>query len=139
MTDQLLDLRESPLSVDECLAAVRRPSAGGVVVFTGLVRDHDHGRAVTELEYSVHPGAAEELARVADRVCAAHDVTALAAVHRVGVLSVGEVAVVVAVSAAHRDTAFAAARALIDDLKATVPIWKRQRFADGDVEWVGCA
>ena len=138
-TPVLVGLRDVPLSVDECLTAVRRAAAGAVVVFTGDVRDEDHGRPVVELEYTAHPSAADDLAAAAHRVCAAHpDVTAVAAVHRVGRLSVGDVAVVVAVSAPHRGEAFAAARALIDDLKATVPIWKRQVFADGGVEWVGC-
>ena len=140
MTDRLIDIRDTPLSVDECLAAVRRPAAGGIAVFVGVVRDHDHGRGVVELDYSAHPSAAEVLAGVADRVVAAHpEVLALAAVHRVGALEVGDLAVVVAVACAHRDAAFDAARALIDTLKDEVPVWKRQRFADGDVEWVGCA
>ncbi len=139
MTDRLLDLRDTPLSVDECLDAVRRSAAGGVVVFVGMVRDVDHDREVVELEYSAHPGARAELDALAERICVDHPaVTALAAVHRVGTLRVGDLAVVVAVSAPHRGEAFVACRALIDELKATVPIWKRQVFADGDEEWVGC-
>lgn len=140
MTDRLLDLRDAALSVDECLAAVRRPSAGGIAIFVGVVRDHDHGRPVVELDYSAHPDAAVSLASVADRVIAAHPATvALAAVHRVGRLEVGDLAVVVAVSCPHRAEAFAAARDLIDVLKAEVPVWKRQVYADGTVEWVGCS
>jgi molybdopterin synthase catalytic subunit len=134
---RLLDLRDTPLSVDEVLAAVADPRAGGVVSFTGAVRDHDGGRAVVELEYEAHPGAAAELERVARSVADRVDVLALAAVHRTGLLRVGDVAVVVAASAEHRAEAFEAARTLIDDLKATVPIWKRQVFSDGDQEWVG--
>ncbi len=129
----------SELSVDECLAAVRRPSAGGVAVFLGTVRDRDHGRDVVELEYSAHPDALDVLRRTAQAVAAEFGVAAVAAVHRVGVLSVGDIAVVVAVAGAHRPEAFAAARALIDQLKASVPIWKRQVYGDGEVEWVGCA
>ena len=136
-TVRLIAVRSEPLSVDEVLAAVRDPSAGGVVVFCGAVRDHDEARVVVQLEYTAHPSVDAELKRVADSVAAAHDVVALAAVHRVGELEVGDLAVVVAASAAHRAEAFAAARALIDELKATVPIWKRQRFADGAEEWVG--
>jgi molybdopterin synthase catalytic subunit len=134
---RLLALRETPLDVAEVLAAVEDPRAGGVVSFTGVVRDHDGGRAVSELEYSAHPDAEAALRRVAEAVADELPVHALAAVHRTGLLSVGDVAVVVAASAAHRDQAFDAARRLIDDLKASVPVWKRQVFADGDEEWVG--
>ncbi len=140
MTDRLLDVRDTSLSVDECLDAVRRPAAGGIAIFVGVVRDHDDDRAVVELEYAAHPGAIDALGVVADRVVAAHPaVVALAAVHRVGVLAVGDLAVVVAVSCPHRGEAFAAARDLIDTLKTQVPIWKRQVYADGAIEWVHCA
>lgn len=138
MTAHLLDLRTEPLSVDECLDFVRRPEAGGLAVFVGTVRDHDDDRPVTELTYSAHPAALAALGKVADGVTAAHPVLALAALHRVGTLAIGDIAVIVAVSCAHRGAAFAAARQLIDDLKDTVPIWKRQVFTDGTVEWVGC-
>ena len=134
---RLLALRDTPLDVAEVLAAVQDPAAGGVVSFTGLVRDHDGGRGVTELEYEAHPGAQEAMAAVAERIAGELPVHALAAVHRTGLLAVGDVAVVVAASASHRDQAFEAARRLIDDLKATVPIWKRQVFVDGEQEWVG--
>lgn len=134
----LIDIRSTPLSVDECLAAVRSPAAGGIAVFTGVVRDHHDGRAVAALEYSAHPAALDALTSVAAQVRAAHDVIALAAVHRVGELAVGDVAVVVAASAAHRAEAFAAARDLIDRLKAEVPIWKRETYDDGAAAWVGC-
>jgi molybdopterin synthase catalytic subunit len=133
----LLDVRDEPLSVDEVLAAVADPAAGGVVSFTGLVRSTDGGREVAALEYTAHPTALAELRRVAEAVVADLDVVRVAALHRVGRLEVGDVAVVVAASAGHRDEAFVAARRLIDDLKATVPIWKDQRFADGTQEWVG--
>lgn len=134
---RLLALRNTPLDVAEVLAAVQDPAAGGVVSFTGLVRDHDGGRGVTELEYEAHPGAQEAMAAVAERIAGELPVHALAAVHRTGLLAVGDVAVIVAASASHRDQAFEAARRLIDDLKATVPIWKRQVFVDGEQEWVG--
>ena len=134
---RLLALRDVPLDVAEVLAAVEDPGAGGVVSFTGLVRDSDGGRAVTELEYTAHPDAEAALRRVAESVAADLPVHGLAAVHRTGLLRVGDVAVVVAASAAHRGQAFEAARRLIDDLKATVPIWKRQVFTDGGEEWVG--
>ncbi len=136
---RLAELRDTPLSVDEVQAAVMDPAAGGIALFTGAVRDHDHGQGVVRLSYSAHPSAAAELRRVAEKVAARYDVLGLAAVHRVGDLSVGELAVVVAASCVHRDTAFDACRALIDDLKATVPIWKHQVFSGGDSEWVNSA
>ena len=134
---RLLALRATPISSDEVLAAVADPAAGGVVSFTGLVRASDGGREVTELEYSAHPSALAALTDVAAAVARDLPVCGLAAVHRTGLLRVGDVAVVVAASAPHRGEAFEAARRLIDDLKATVPVWKRQVFADGDQEWVG--
>lgn len=136
---RLAELRDTPLSVDEVQRAVMDPAAGGIALFTGAVRDHDHGRGVVRLSYSAHPSAAAEIRRVAEKVAARYDVLALAAVHRVGDLSVGDLAVVVAASCVHRDTAFDACRALIDDLKANVPIWKHQLFTGGDSEWVNSA
>jgi len=137
MTVRLLDVRETPLSVDEVLAAVADRSAGGIALFIGTVRDHDGGRAVTQLGYSAHPSVLDAMRVVADRVVEQHAPIALAAVHRVGDLEIGDLAVVVAVAAAHRGAAFDAARQLIDDLKHDVPIWKHQRFVDSDPEWVG--
>ena len=134
---RLVALRDVPIDVAEVLAAVEDPGAGGVVSFTGLVRDSDGGRGVTELEYVAHPDATDAIAKVAAAVAADLPVRALAAVHRTGLLAVGDVAVVVAASAAHRGEAFEAARRLIDDLKAQAPIWKRQVFHSGDEEWVG--
>jgi len=133
---KLAELRDSPLSVAEVTEAVMDPAAGGVAVFAGAVRDNDHGAAVTALSYSAHPTAAAELRKVADRVAAQFDAHAIAAVHRVGDLAIGDLAVVVAVSTRHRAEAFAACRMLIDDLKAGVPIWKHQHFATGVSEWV---
>jgi molybdopterin synthase catalytic subunit len=100
------------------------------------VRDHDHGHDVTGLEYSAHPTALARLEEVAAEVAEEFETVAVAAVHRVGSLDVGDVAVVCAVSGAHRGTAFDATRALIDRLKERVPIWKHQLFADGTDEWV---
>ncbi|MFH0242449.1 molybdenum cofactor biosynthesis protein MoaE [Streptomyces sp. HK10] len=134
---RLLAIRDTPLSVDEVLAAVGDASAGGTALFAGTVRDHDGGAGVTGLGYSCHPTAEAELRRVAEEVASGLPVRALAAVHRVGDLSVGDLAVVVAVSCAHRAEAFEACRRLIDDLKHRVPIWKHQTFADGTEEWVG--
>ncbi|WP_396448997.1 molybdenum cofactor biosynthesis protein MoaE [Actinomadura sp.] len=134
---RLIGVRETPLSIDEAYAAVGAPGAGGIAVFAGTVRDHDHARAVSRLSYSAHPTVERELRAVMEKVAADHPVLGLAAVHRVGDLEIGDIAVVVAASSAHRAEAFAACRSLIDDLKANVPIWKHQTFADGDDEWVG--
>jgi molybdopterin synthase catalytic subunit len=132
-----LALREQPLSIDEVHAALADPTAGGVAVFVGTVRDHDAGRSVEGLAYSAHPSALDRMREVAEKVAASHDVVGVAAVHRVGELAIGDVSVVVGACAAHRGEAIVACRALIDTLKATVPIWKHQRFTDGTDEWVG--
>ena len=134
---RLIALRDTPITAEEALDAVADPGAGGVVSFTGLVRASDGGRDVTALEYSAHPSALVALTEVAASVARDLPVCGLAAVHRTGLLQVGDVAVVVAASAPHRGEAFEAARRLIDDLKAGVPIWKRQLFLDGEQEWVG--
>jgi molybdopterin synthase catalytic subunit len=134
---RLVDIRDTPLDVAEVLDALTDRAAGGVDVFVGTVRDHDHARGVTGLEYSAHPTAMNRLLEVAERIAKEYDVLALAAVHRVGRLEIGDAAVVVATAAAHRGEAFDASKALIDDLKATVPIWKHQLFDDGSDQWVG--
>ena len=134
---RLTAIRETPLSVDEVVDAVRSPLAGGLVVFVGTVRDNDGGRSVERLGYSAHPTAEAELERVATVAAQRFPAVAVAATHRVGDLAIGDVAVVVAVSCPHRAEAFEAARWLIDELKATVPIWKEQVFDDGTTEWVG--
>ncbi|MFF9346080.1 molybdenum cofactor biosynthesis protein MoaE [Streptomyces sp. NPDC014734] len=134
---RLLAIRDTPLSVDEIIRAVGDDAAGGTAFFVGTVRNHDGGQDVDALGYSCHPSAQVELRRVAEKVVADFPVRALAAVHRVGDLRVGDTAVVVAVSCPHRAEAFEACRKLIDDLKHEVPIWKHQRFSDGTEEWVG--
>jgi len=134
---RLIAVRTAELSVDEVRAAVADPGAGGIALFAGAVRDVDHDRPVTGLSYTAHPSATDELRRVAEVVAEKFPVLGIAAVHRVGDLAIGDLAVVVAVSCAHRREAFDACRALIDELKASVPIWKHQLFADGQSEWVG--
>ncbi|HEV8570040.1 MAG TPA: molybdenum cofactor biosynthesis protein MoaE [Actinoplanes sp.] len=118
--------------------AVADPRGGAVVTFQGVVRDHDHGRGVTLLEYEGHPSAAAVLREVAAEIAADPDVYAVAISHRVGVLKIGDVALVAAVSTAHRAAAFAACARLVDEAKARLPIWKRQVFTDGTEEWVNC-
>jgi molybdopterin synthase catalytic subunit len=135
---RLVDVRDAPLSVDEVLSVVSDPACGGTALFVGAVREQDGGRGVTGLGYTAHTSVVDELRAVAEEVAAAHpEGRALAAVHRVGDLAVGDLAVVVGVSCAHRGDAFMACRALIDELKSRVPIWKHQVFADGGDEWVG--
>jgi molybdopterin synthase catalytic subunit len=134
---RLVAVRESELSVDEVHRAVADPGAGGIALFVGTVRDSDHAQRVSGLSYSAHPSALAELRRVAEEVAEKYRVTGVAAVHRVGDLAIGDLAVVVAVSCPHRAEAFDACRALIEELKASVPIWKHQEFADGTSEWVG--
>lgn len=132
------DLRDRPLSVDEALAAVASARAGAVALFVGTVREHDEGReGVTELDYTAHPDAGQELRRVAESVASAAEVHGVYAVHRVGRLRVGDLAVVCAVSAEHRAEAFEGGRRLIEELKAQVPVWKRQQYAEGGHTWVG--
>ena len=118
--------------------AVADPRAGAVVSFAGVVRDHDHGRTVTLLEYEGHPSAEAVLREVADEIAADPDVYAVAVSHRVGRLEIGDVALAAAVSTAHRAAAFTACARLVDEAKARLPIWKHQVFADGTDEWVNC-
>jgi molybdopterin synthase catalytic subunit len=136
---RLIQVRESELSVDEVRAAVADPAAGGIALFAGAVRDHDQGQPVARLSYSAHPSAETELRRVAEQVAEKFRVTAIAAVHRIGDLEIGDLAVVVGASCPHRAEAFDACRELIDVLKASVPIWKHQKFVTGSTEWVGSA
>jgi molybdopterin synthase catalytic subunit len=116
--------------------AVGDSGAGAVVVFHGVVRDHDHGRPVTLLEYEAHPSAEAVLQAVAAEIAADPAVYAVAVSHRIGRLAVGDVALVAAVSTGHRAAGFAACARLVDAIKAQLPVWKRQVFADGTEEWI---
>ncbi|MFK5584521.1 molybdenum cofactor biosynthesis protein MoaE [Serinicoccus sp. LYQ131] len=134
----VVDVRDLPLSVDEALREVRHPRAGAVSLFVGTVREHDEGReGVTRLDYSAHPGAVDRVRALVDEVAGRPQVHGVYAVHRVGTLEVGDLAVVCAVAAEHRAEAFDGCRHLIEELKSTVPIWKRQQFEAGEHEWVG--
>jgi molybdopterin synthase catalytic subunit len=133
----LLEITEVPIDVGAVYASVTSRHSGGIVLFVGTVRDHDAGKDVIGLDYSAHPTAEAVLREVVEKVVASYDVRAVAASHRIGQLEIGDVAVVVAVACEHRGDAFVASRALIDELKATVPVWKHQRFGDGSEEWVG--
>jgi molybdopterin synthase catalytic subunit len=134
---RLLALRERALSVDEALSFVTRPEAGGVVIFAGTVREQNEGRTVSLLEYEAYGAMAErELARICDELEREIPGVRLAVLHRVGRLDVGELAVVCAASAPHREEAFRACRNLIDRIKSRVPIWKREHGPDGPY-WIG--
>lgn len=131
---------EQPIVLSEHEDLVGHRAAGAIVGFVGMIRDHDHGREVTRLEYSAHPSApqvmADVLAEIADQ---AVGVRALAASHRIGVLHIGDAALVAAVAADHRREAFEACALLVDTIKARLPVWKHQFFADDTEEWVGSA
>lgn len=134
---RLAEISDGPLSVDRLLGLVTDRGTGGIGIFVGVVREQDAGDQVSSLDYTQHPTAAEALLASAERVAAAYDVRSVAVEHRFGHLEVGDLAVVVAAGAVHRGPALEACRALIDDLKTTVPIWKEQHLTSGAVSWVG--
>jgi molybdopterin synthase catalytic subunit len=130
-------LTQDPLDLAALLAMVQSPSRGGVASFLGMVRDHHQGCEVLRLDYSAYaPMAEAECARIVAEAESRWDV-AVALRHRIGQLQIGDAAVAVAVASAHRDEAFVACRYVIEELKRRVPIWKKEYFADGTVEWVG--
>ncbi|MFE4230429.1 molybdenum cofactor biosynthesis protein MoaE [Arthrobacter sp. NPDC056886] len=157
-------LSSEPISVDQAIAAVESDTAGAVVSFSGVVRNHDGGKQVSRLSYSAHPTAHQVMADVVAGLVAEHSAPAggqapggspdgaaagaegtgeqhqpvrIWAAHRIGMLEIGDPALVCAVSAAHRGQAFEVCAELVDRIKAQVPIWKEQFFTDGTVEWVG--
>lgn len=123
------------VSVPGLAAAVEDRAAGAVVTFDGMVRDHDRGRGVNGIVYSAHPSAEEVVARIAHEVAGRPGLRALAVVHRVGDLEVGDTALGVAVSADHRAPAFEAVGDIVEEVKKRLPVWKHQLFADGTREW----
>jgi len=137
MTEGRVAVRQEPLSVDEAIAMVTHPGAGGIAVFLGVVRDTNEGRSVSRLEYEAYGSmAAAEMDRIRVEIESEIAGVRLAALHRVGSLDVGDVAVVCVASAPHRGEAFRACRLMIDRLKERVPIWKREHGPDGPY-WVG--
>lgn len=140
MNDRQFDvfafISEEPIDVSAIEAAVSTLADGAVVTFRGVVRDHDHGDSVTGLDYQAHPEAERFLRESVERV-AVETGLRIAAVHRVGRLDIGDLALVAAVASPHRAAAFAAIERLVDDIKTTVPIWKRQHVDGGTTEWVG--
>ncbi|MBN9607706.1 MAG: molybdenum cofactor biosynthesis protein MoaE [Actinobacteria bacterium] len=135
----LAGVTETALDLAAHEDAVGDAAAGAVVSFAGVVRNHDGGRAVTELEYHGHPSAPDVVAQIAADIADRTGVIAVAVSHRVGMLHIGDIALAAAVSAAHRGTAFSACRDLVDEVKHRLPVWKRQVFDDGTDEWVGSA
>ena len=129
-------LVREPIALEQLVARVSAPDRGGIATFLGVVRDHHAGREVTSLDYSAYEPMAEA---ACDAIVAeARDrwPVAIALSHRVGPLVIGDVAVAIAVGGGHRDETFAACRYLIEELKRRVPIWKRERYADGSEAWV---
>ncbi|RRO17353.1 molybdenum cofactor biosynthesis protein MoaB [Saccharopolyspora rhizosphaerae] len=133
------DVVDEPIDVDALARSVEHNAAGAVVTFGGVVRDHDGGRGVLELEYTGHPIAQEVIQEVAAEIAGRFEgVRALAVSHRIGMLKIGDVALGCAVAAEHRKQAFNACSELVDEVKRRLPIWKRQVFDDGAEEWVNC-
>lgn len=130
-------VQAGPLDLNAVAAEVADPGAGAIATFVGITRLHSRGRTVTHLEYDAYPEMAEaEMQRIAEAVCARHDVLHVAMAHRTGHVPLGEASVIIAVSAAHRGAAMDACRESIDTLKETVPIWKKEVFEGGE-EWIG--
>lgn len=136
MPEPIVVVSSEPIDAAAIENSVLSAANGALVTFRGVVRDHDHGLSVSSLEYQAHPDAARFLEDCCRAVTAATGLP-VAAAHRVGHLQIGDVALVAAVAAPHRGEAFAACERLVELIKATVPIWKRQHLADGATEWVG--
>jgi molybdopterin synthase catalytic subunit len=136
MTDVFCRISDDPLDSSTVDEFVWSSESGAVVAFQGIVRDHDDGRGVVSLDYRAHPEAERFLRECCDEV-AVRTGLRVAAEHRVGSLTIGDLALIAAVAAPHRAEAFAACSELVELIKSRVPIWKRQHFDDGVSEWVG--
>jgi len=133
----MFEIVEHPIEIDVVTAAVADPATGATVTFVGTTRDHNDGRQVTQLEYEAYPEMAlAEMRKIGDEARRRWPIAAIAIVHRIGVVPIGEASVVIAVSSAHRAAAFAACHFAIDRLKEVVPIWKKEHFQGGEV-WIG--
>ena len=130
---------DAPVHIQELSKLVSNPHSGAVVTFCGDVRDHDGGKEVASLLYEVHPSAPEQIKVITQSVIGRFEIEKVAVAHRFGQIPIGETAFAVAVSAAHRQAAFDACAAIVDEVKAKLPIWKHQKFTDGSDEWVNCA
>ena len=130
---------DAPVHIQELSKLVANPHSGAVVTFCGDVRDHDGGKEVASLLYEIHPSAPEQIKVITQSVIGRFEIEKVAVAHRSGDIAIGETAFAVAVSAAHRQPAFDACAAIVDEVKAKLPIWKHQKFTDGSDEWVNCA
>ena len=129
----------APVHIQELSKLVANPHSGAVVTFCGDVRNHDGGKEVASLLYEIHPSAPEQIKLITQSVMGRFEIEKVAVAHRYGDIAIGETAFAVAVSAAHRQAAFDACSAIVDEVKAKLPIWKHQKFTDGSDEWVNCA
>ncbi|MEY3181613.1 MAG: hypothetical protein RL583_773 [Actinomycetota bacterium] len=130
---------DAPVNIAELSKLVTNPQSGAVVTFCGDVRNHDGGKEVASLLYEIHPSAPEQIKLIAESIIDRFDIEKVAVAHRYGNIAIGETAFAVAVSAAHRQAAFDACSAIVDEVKANLPIWKHQKFTDGTDQWVNCA
>ena len=130
---------DAPVHIQELSKLVANPHSGAIVTFCGDVRDHDGGKEVESLLYEIHPSAPEQIKVITQSVIGRVEIEKVAVAHRYGDIAIGETAFAVAVSAAHRQAAFDACAAIVDEVKAKLPIWKHQKFTDGSDEWVNCA
>lgn len=136
MSDALARVTDTPIDEAAVRAAVDADDCGAVVVFHGVIRNHDGGEQVRALDYSAHPDAERILAEIVEDECSRTGLQ-LAAWHRIGSLAIGDAALVAAAAAAHRREAFEAIETLVERIKAEVPIWKRQHYEDRESAWVG--
>jgi len=130
---------DAPVNIAELSKLVTNPQSGAVVTFCGDVRNHDGGKEVASLLYEIHPSAPEQIKLIAESIIDRFEIEKVAVAHRYGNIAIGETAFAVAVSAAHRQAAFDACSAIVDEVKANLPIWKHQKFTDGTDQWVNCA
>ena len=130
---------DAPVHIQELSKLVANQHSGAVVTFCGDVRDHDGGKEVASLLYEIHPSAPEQIKLITQSVIGRFEIEKVSVAHRYGDIAIGETAFAVAVSAAHRQAAFDACAAIVDEVKAKLPIWKHQKFTDGSDEWVNCA
>lgn len=138
LADFRFSLSAEPIDPAQLAALCVDPRAGAVVTFDGRVRDHNEGRRVNALAYSAYPAMAVKVGRaIVEEECRRHGAIAAAAAHRTGKLAIGEVVVLVVVAAAHREAAFATARAITERLKYELPVWKKEYYTEGDSDWIG--
>ena len=130
---------DAPVHIQELSKLVANPHSGAVVTFCGDVRNHDGGKEVASLLYEIHPSASEQIKLITQSIMGRFEIEKVAVAHRYGDIAIGETAFAVAVSAAHRQAAFDACSAIVDEVKAKLPIWKHQKFTDGTDQWVNCA